>query len=253
MVQRVIVAGNNQIAIDVVRFLKRQPVEIVGLIVHPSRQAKKRLQLIKASELKKRYIFVGSKMHQKKALDRIKKLKPDLILSINFRYLLRKSLLAIPRLGAINLHYGYLPYNRGVFADAWSIIDETPAGVTYHLIDEGVDTGKIVARRKVEQQPTDTAKTLYKKLTEAAYELFLETWPSIKKWSFKPRNQAKGGTYHKRADVDKIDEIQLNKRYTAKDLINILRARTFPPHPGAYFRMNRKKIFVRVKLDVGEE
>jgi hypothetical protein len=49
-----------------------------------------------------------------------------------------------------------------------------------------------------------------------------------------PQKQANVGTFHKVKDTDKIDKIEPDKFYKAIDLINIIRARTFPPYKGAY-------------------
>lgn len=249
MVKRIIFAGNNQIAVDIIKFLTNQKVNIVGLVVHPTGFAKNKRELITMSRLPKPKIFRGDRLNSKKTVSAIKNLKPDLFLSINFRYLLKDEIISIPKYGCVNLHFGYLPYNRGVFADAFSIIENTPAGVTYHLIDTGIDTGKIISRQKVDKTDTDTGKSLYQKLTRAAYDLFVKTWPKIQNWNFQPINQPHGGTYHRRTDIAFIDKIDLEKKYKADDLINILRARTFPPYHGAYFNTaDGKKIYLRLKL-----
>ena len=249
MIKKVVFAGNNQIAVDILKFLTNQKVNIVGLVVHPTNFAKKKRELITMSQLPKSNIFRGDLLNNARTVSAIKSLKPDLFLSVNFRYLLKKDIIKIPRHGCINLHYGYLPYNRGVFADAFSIIENTPAGVTYHLIDTGIDTGKIISQMEVDKTDIDTGKTLYQKLTVAAYDLFVKTWPKIQNWSFRPIDQSPGGTYHRRSDIALIEKIDLGKKYKAGDLINILRARTFPPYHGAYFiNPDGTKIHLRLKL-----
>lgn len=249
MIKKIVFAGNNQIAVDILKFLTKRKINIVGLIVHPSGFAKKKQELIATSRLPKSQIFRGDRLNSIQTVSAIKNLKPDLFLSINFRYLLKNEIINVLSHGCINLHFGYLPYNRGVFADAWSIIDDTPAGVTYHLIDPGIDTGKIVAQQRVEKSLTDTGKSLYQKLTLAAYDLFVKTWPKIQNWSFKPITQPSGGTCHRRSDIALIDKIDLEKKYLAKDLINIIRARTFPPYNGAYFiTRDGRKIYLRLTL-----
>ena len=249
MVKKIVFAGNNQIAVDILKFLTKQNVNIVGLIVHPSGFAKKKTELISLSKLPKSRIFRGDCLNDDKTITAIKNLKPDLFLSINFRYLLKDEIIKTPKYGCVNLHFGYLPYNRGVFADAWSIIDNTPAGITYHLIDPGIDTGKIVSQMKVEKKITDTGKSLYTRLTKAAYDLFVNTWPKIHNWSFKLITQPPGGTFHRRSDIGLIDKIDLNKKYKARDLINILRARTFPPYHGSYFTTkSNEKVYLRLDL-----
>jgi methionyl-tRNA formyltransferase len=100
----------------------------------------------------------------------------------------------------------------------------------------------------------DTGETLYRKLEQASIALFQETWPLVRTGKA-PRipQSPKPGTYHRTQDVDAIDKIEMERAYVARDLINILRARTFPPYQGAYFLANGKKINLRLHLEYGEE
>lgn len=86
---------------------------------------------------------------------------------------------ALTRRAIINCHISYLPYNRGSYPAVWSIIDDTPAGVTIHVIDEGIDTGPIVARELVLKHPNDTGETLYARLDARMLGLLAETLPKI--------------------------------------------------------------------------
>jgi len=157
--------------------------------------------------------------------------------------------LALYSQGCFNLHPAYLPYNRGAYSNVWSIVDKTPAGVTLHSIDVGLDTGAIVARLRVEKQPWDTGLTLYRRLEDAGIKLFKESWIDLRENRLKLEPQILDqGTTHRLSDVNLIDEIKLDKTYKAEDLLNILRARTFPPHKGAYFMHDKQKIYVRVEL-----
>jgi methionyl-tRNA formyltransferase len=61
------------------------------------------------------------------------------------------------------------------------------------------------------------------------------------------------GTYHRTRDVESIDKIDLDCTYTARDLINILRARTFPPYDGAYFETKGRRVYLRLRLEYAEE
>src|SRR5207248_7068189 len=132
--------------------------------------------------------------------------------------------------------------------NVWSIVDGTPAGVTLHYIDEHVDTGDIIAQREVLVDAADTGGTLYNKLERAAEALFCETWPLVRSGKAPRIPQGSGGTYHRVRDVEAIDEIDLDRPYKAGDLINILRARSFPPHRGAYFRDGNRKVYIEVSL-----
>ena len=62
-----------------------------------------------------------------------------------------------------------------------------------------------------------------------------------------PQNTSKG-THHLTRDVERVDEIVLSRSYTAKELINKIRARTFSPYRGTYFWENGQKIYLRLQL-----
>ena len=151
--------------------------------------------------------------------------------------------------GCVNCHPALLPYNRGQYPNVWSIIENTPAGVTLHYIDCGIDTGDIIAQKEVLIEPIDTGESLYKKLEKTCVNLFKDTWFMIRSRQA-PRipQLSNEGTYHRTSDVELIDKIELDCKYTARELINILRARTFPPYKGAYFLHNGRKVYLQLKL-----
>ena len=167
-----------------------------------------------------------------------------------FGYLLKPEFLdRFPR-GCINVHPGMLPYNRGAYPNVWSIIEGTPSGVTVHYIDEGIDTGDVISQREVPAGPTDTGESLYRRLEIAAVSLFADTWPEIAAGNA-PRTPQSGdgpGTEHRVRDVETLDEIDLDAEYKAGKLIDVLRARTFPPYSGAYFMDNGEKIYMCLHL-----
>ena len=118
-----------------------------------------------------------------------------------------------------------------------------------HYIDSGIDTGKVISQKKVFVEPVDTGGSLYKKLEIAFKDLFIETWPMIKKNDLKLEEQnLSEGTFHYSKDFNKVGLINLNEKYKASDLINLLRAKTFPGKPGAYFLDNGKKIYLKLEL-----
>lgn len=106
--------------------------------------------------------------------------KFDFLISYGYRHILRPQVLALFPNRAINLHIGYLPWNRGADPNLWSWIDGTPKGVAIHHLDEGIDTGDIIAGRLVTMGAAETLSTSYAKLRLALEGLFIEMWPSIK-------------------------------------------------------------------------
>lgn len=250
---RILFLGNNWVGWQALTWLKQQGENIVGLVVHPPNKQKFGEEIIQTADLPAKKVFDGSQLRDPQVLDSIHALSPDIGISVLFGYILRPTFLDLFRNGCINLHPAYLPYNRGAYPNVWSIVDGTPAGTTLHYIDKGIDTGAIIAQRQVTVAPIDTGETLYKKLEMASLELFQETWPLIRQGQVNTIRQLNSeGTYHATKDVAAIDAIDLDKQYTARELLNILRARTFPPYPGAYFEVDGRKVYLQLALRYGE-
>lgn len=76
--------------------------------------------------------------------------EPDLLISAYFTQILKRPVINIPRLGVLNIHPGWLPAYRGAMVYFWALHNqESHAGVSVHWIDEGIDTGSLLARRRI--------------------------------------------------------------------------------------------------------
>lgn len=245
---KVVYFGNNDVAVEVLEFLVSEGHEIVGLVVHPEGREKRAHDLIDISGVAPSRVFTADVLKTRSARDRLASLEPEIGVSAFFGYILRRRVLDLFELGCVNIHPALLPYNRGSFPNVWSIVENTPAGATLHLMDSGVDTGRIIAQKQIPVRSWDTGKTLYRKLERVCVELFAAAFPRFISGELTPREQVGEGTYHRKADVVAIDEIDLDREYTAQALIDVLRARTFPPYPGAYFLDNGKKVYLELAL-----
>ncbi len=129
------------------------------------------------------------------------KYNPDIIISYNYRYIIKNDILSIPGRGAFNLHVSYLPWNKGAFPNVWSILENTPNGVTIHRIDNGIDTGDILLQKEVFfDESRETLKTSYEKLHMEIQKMFKENWEEVKEGKIEPKKQAQGGTLHYKKD-----------------------------------------------------
>jgi len=251
---RILFLGNNWLGWQVLKWLKETGREIVGIVIHPEEKQKYAMEILQAADLPPERIFFAPSLKDPSTLEEIRSLSPDVGVSVMFDYILGKDFLNLFPKGCFNLHPSYLPYNKGAFANVWAIVDRTPAGVTFHVVDEGVDTGPIVAQKRVRIEPVDTGETLYRKLERAGVELFMETWPEVEDGTYELKYQSPAeGKVHKRSDVDQIDRIDLDREYKARDFIDVLRARTFPPYKGAYFEVDGKRVYMELTLYYGEE
>lgn len=251
---RVLLLGNNRVAAEAAGLLRSFGEDIVGLVLHPAERAKYRSEIVEAAQVDPRRIFDGSLLNRTDFLGEIEELKADVAVSVFFGFILKPVFLKLFPKGVLNLHPSYLPYNRGSYPNVWSIIDGTPAGATLHYIDAGVDTGDIIAQRPVLVEPVDTGESLYGKLESACVDLFRDSWPLFSAGRTQRRSQeGTEGTVHRVRDVAGIDEIQLDRMYSGRQLIDLLRARTYPPYAGAYFRHGGRKVFVQVQLRYEDE
>jgi methionyl-tRNA formyltransferase len=245
---RVVFLGNNWLGWQVLAHLKEQSDDVVGVFVHPPEKQKRGAEILECAGPDSAVFQTAEPFHPD-VLGAIRNLNPDIAVSALFGYILPREFLSLFPRGAINIHPGYLPYNRGAHPNVWSIVEGTPAGVTIHSIDEGIDTGGILVQRRVETAQTDTGETLYRRLETAGLDLFKENWPLIRENRLSPVPQPEnGGSYHRTSDVRLLDEIDLARSYRAGELIDIIRARTFPPYEGAYFRSGNRKIYLRLSL-----
>lgn len=247
---KILFMGNNWVGLKILEWLKNEGEDIVGLVVHPPENQKYTQNMLQIAGLPSNRIFSGSQLHSQDLVKELLSLSPDIGLSVFFNYVIPPEIFQhIPK-GIINLHPALLPYNRGQYPNVWSIVENTPSGVTIHYIDEKIDSGDIISQQSVDVEPVDTGETIYRKLENASLDLFCKTWPNIKSGIAQRRPQKfSSGSYHRTADVEKIDRIDLDKQYSARYLIDIMRARTFPPYRGTFFEVNGKRIYLKLLLE----
>lgn len=170
------------------------------------------------------------------------RLQPDFLISCYYRHMLKRPLLEVPRLGALNLHGSLLPKYRGRVPVNWVLINgETETGVTLHYMEEKADRGDLVAQKRVPITEEDTALTLFARMTVAAEELLRETYPLLRTGQA-PRvpQDHRQATYFggRRPEDGRIDW-----RQSAQEIYNLVRAVTHP-YPGAFTFLDGRKWYV---------
>lgn len=163
--------------------------------------------------------------------------------------IIKKPLIDLPTNGFINTHPSLLPFCRGKHYNFWTLVEDVPYGVSLHFIDEGVDSGNIVAQKEITYSWEDNGKTLYDKALKYTVFLFKESYPNIRNLNFKATKQdLSQGSFHLAKELEPASFIDLDKLYKARDLLNLLRARTFPGHPGCHFTDNGEDYEVRISI-----
>jgi len=105
----------------------------------------------------------------------LRALNIDLLLVSGFAIILKKPLLQLPRIGCINMHSSLLPRHRGPNPFSAAIVQgDTHTGVTFHVMEEGIDTGDILDQSTFEIEPRDEMMTVYRKACEVAGQRIVE-------------------------------------------------------------------------------
>ena len=174
--------------------------------------------------MQKQFLFLGYKKNQTSLINFLKKKKfiiknyqkipplkifkqSDFILSFGFRKIITENILKKIKKPIINIHLSYLPYNRGAHPNFWSFIENTPAGVSIHKIDKGIDTGDVIFRKKiyfnVRLNKFSTFKKTYKFLFLEAEKLFKKNFNKIYNKKYKKILNNYNGTFHYKKDLPK--------------------------------------------------
>jgi len=245
MTSRIIYAANRFIGLKCLEKLIISRIEIVALLLPSKKKATYDNEMI--SLIKDIPVIRGIIFRKEEGLKIIKNLMPDYIISVHFPYIFNPEIILIPKIGSLNLHPAYLPFNRGWNTPTWAILEGTPIGATLNWIDEGIDTGDIAIRRELKIKSEDTAHSLYLRLMELEVKIFEEAILFIKSNSL-PRFPQKGkGTFHYKDDLKKILKLKLNKK--EKRLLNKLRALTTDRiEESAFFEVLGKKYYIRVEI-----
>lgn len=124
----------------------------------------------------------------------------DFILSFGFRKIISENIIKKLKKPIYNIHLSYLPFNRGAHPNFWSFIENTPAGISIHKIDKGIDTGNIILRKKIHFNTSlnkfSTFKKTYNFLFLEAEKLFKKNFNKIYNKKYKKILSNHKGTFH---------------------------------------------------------
>lgn len=159
--------------------------------------------------------------------------QPDIIASVYYRNIIKPQVIESVSGKVFNLHPSLLPKYRGCSSLTWALINgDDVAGVTYHYIDAGVDTGNIILQAAMQIGPDDTQAGLYNR----AMDLGAQFWPAafeLVKTGFAGVEQVGLASHHPRgAPYD--GEIQ--EEWTHVQVKRFIRAMTNPPLAPAKYR-----------------
>ena len=247
-------AGDRDVAVWVLEHLLDEGFRPEALFLRAAKRASHADRLAElCAFLPPERVFRGKSFRTEATLIALQALELDYIVGIHFPYIVPREVLELPRIGVLNLHPAYLPHNRGWHTPSWAILEETPIGATLHYMDEGIDSGDIVAQQTLAVRPDDTADKLYGRVKRLEFDVFKQAWPSLVAQSAArtPQDPNEGSSHVKEDLLDpKVRRIDLNAELKAGDLIRKLRAHTTSdPGEAAFFEENGKRYRVRVEIE----
>lgn len=166
---------------------------------------------------------------------------PRLLLIAGFSQIFRAALLETAKHGAINLHGGRLPQYRGGSPLNWQIINhEAKAGVSIIRVDEGIDTGGVLAEGSVAIGANDSIADVHDRVNALFPELVLEVIEGLDKGTLSSRTQdeTEAAYWHQRHDQDGRVVWPL---MSAQEIHDLVRAVT-RPYPGAFGLWDQRRV-----------
>ncbi len=215
---------------------------IIAVVTNPDRPKGRGMKMI-ASPVKEFCLQQNIPVLQPEKIREIKdtlvQLNPDLFCVVAYGKILPKDILDIPKLGSINVHGSLLPKYRGAAPIQWAVLNgDKTTGITTMYMDEGMDTGDIILKEKVEIGENETTGELWERLSKIGGELLTETVDKIEKGMAPRTKQGKDFTLAPmlKKEISKIDW----ENKTAQEIKNLIRG--LNPIMGAYTTYNNKKI-----------
>jgi methionyl-tRNA formyltransferase len=193
---RIVFCGTPAFAVPALQNLIAQPdIRIEGVVTQPDRP-RGRGQEIAISAVKAAAVAAGLSIYQPEkvrapgALEYFQRVAPDCVVIIAYGQIIPARLIAIPRLGWINVHASLLPQYRGAAPINWAILNgETMTGLTTMQIDPGLDTGPMLLRTELPIGPDETAPELAARLAQAGAPLIVETIRRLERGDIAPEPQ----------------------------------------------------------------
>ena len=222
---RMVFMGTPEFALPSLAALVKNGYELICVVTQPDRPRGRGRKLL-PPPVKELALKYGIRVLQPEDasddffLSFIKDQRPDLFVVVAYGQILKKELLSIPSLGAINLHPSLLPKYRGAAPIQWAIMNDDPVtGVSIIRMNERMDAGPILLQKEVPILPDETAGSLHDRLAEIGADVLLKAIDAIFKGSIKeiPQDDSKA-TYAPKIDrsLSMIDWTDTARRISAR-------------------------------------
>lgn len=192
---RIVFMGTPDFAVGALEALVEAGHQVAAVVTQPDKPKGrgKEMQVtpVKACALKHNIpVFQPVKIKTPEAVEVLKSYEAQLFVVAAFGQILSKEILDMPQFGCINIHASLLPKYRGAAPIQWAIIEgEKETGVTLMQMDEGLDTGDMLAKCIVPIEAKETGESLFDKLAAAGAKLLVDTLPAIEAGTLKGEPQ----------------------------------------------------------------
>jgi len=252
---RFVFMGSPEFAVPPLEHLLINQYQVVAVYTQPDRSAGRGRTLV-SSPVKRAALAWGLPVVQPPSLkgagvvEQLTQFTPDVIVVAAFGQILPQSVLAMPRLGCLNIHPSLLPRFRGASPVASAILaGDDFTGVSLMVMDEGLDTGPILARAQIPISAQDTTGSLTTKLSWLGARLLGEVLIHWTRGELTPRPQDESeATYC--GPITK-EEGEIDWRLPAIDIWR--RVRAFHPWPGCYTRWRGRRLKIVEAVPLPEE
>ncbi|QGY46264.1 methionyl-tRNA formyltransferase [Maribellus comscasis] len=236
---RIVFMGTPDFAVASLHALVEGGYNVVGVVTAPDKPAGRGKKLAE-SAVKKYAIDKGlnvlqpDKFKNPVFLEELRTLEADLQVVVAFR-MLPEVVWAMPRFGTFNLHGSLLPQYRGAAPLNWAVINgENKTGVTTFLLDQQIDTGKILFKREIEIGENDTVGEVHDRLMEIGAQLVVETVNAIAEEGIQPVSQSELIEESEIKHAPKIfkEDCKINWEKSTESVRNLIRG--LSPYPAAW-------------------
>jgi methionyl-tRNA formyltransferase len=253
---KLVFCGTPQFAVPALEALIAAGHEIPLVVTQPDRPVG-RAQELQAPPVKQTAVAASIAVTQPEKIRKnvefraqLEAIAPDAIVVVAYGRIIPPWMLALPRLGCINLHASLLPKYRGAAPIQWAVaMGETVTGNTTMLLEEGLDTGPILLQQTLPITPEQTATDLFGLLAVQGAPLVVETLAGLDAGSIVPQAQD-----HAKATLAPILEREDGRMdFAARSAVELVnRWRGFQPWPGAFTLFDGKKLIVH-RMSVADE
>ena len=246
---KLVFCGTPQFAVPSLEALLAAGHEIALVVSQPDRPAGRSQQLT-APPVKLAAQAAGIPVTQPEKIRsnpefraQLEAITPEAIVVVAYGRIIPLWMLALPRLGCINLHASLLPKYRGAAPIQWAVaMGDAFTGNTTMLLEEGLDTGPVLLQQTVEIEPDQTAVDLFDQLAHSGAPLVVETLAGLAAGAIQPQPQ--NHSFATFAPLLDREDGRMNFAVrSAHELYN--RWRGFQPWPGAFATLDGKKLIVR--------